>query len=133
MDDAMLTRMLHLTMVFDAKAWAFWASREGVDPRGIAFVLNYPETVTGKRTTPRTLTQFFKQTAGISDLQSDANSWLFWQTAHSTIQPWARSSALVSDELTELISPEEILDAPASAPVKKRIVKLGKRSLGASN
>ena len=31
MDDAMLTRMLHMTMVFDAKSWARWAVNAGVD------------------------------------------------------------------------------------------------------
>jgi hypothetical protein len=130
MDDAMLTRMLHLTMVFDAKAWAFWASREGVDPRGIAFVLNYPETVTGKRTTPRTLTQFFQQTAGISDLKADAEFVAI--LANSSLDDTTVGAFLsfVSDELTELISPEEILDAASFAPVKKRIVKLGKTKSG---
>jgi MoxR-like ATPase len=60
MDDAMLTRMLHVTMQFDVKAWARWAERSGVDPRGIAFVLAYPELINGKRTTPRSLVQFFE-------------------------------------------------------------------------
>ena len=55
MDDSMLTRMLHTTLKFDPKTWAEWASSSGVDPRGIAFVLTYPEVVTGKRTTPRSL------------------------------------------------------------------------------
>ena len=54
----MLTRMLHMTMIFDVKSWAKWAMNSGVDPRGIAFVLTYPEVITGERTTPRTLTQF---------------------------------------------------------------------------
>lgn len=48
MDDAMLTRMLHVTLRFDVKRWARWAEQTGVDPRGIAFVLTYPETVTGE-------------------------------------------------------------------------------------
>ena len=61
--------MMHVTMVFDAKTWGKWAMQNGVDERGIDFVLTYPETVTGKRTTPRTLTQFFNQTKGIADLK----------------------------------------------------------------
>ncbi|HIN85841.1 MAG TPA: ATPase, partial [Myxococcales bacterium] len=71
MDDAMITRMMHVTMVFDAKVWGKWATQNEVDERGIDFVLTYPETVTGKRTTPRTLTQFFRQTKGIKDLKED--------------------------------------------------------------
>ena len=69
MDPAMLTRMLHMTMIFDVKSWAKWAMNSGVDPRGIAFVLTYPEMITGERTTPRTLTQFFDQIANIDDLK----------------------------------------------------------------
>ena len=42
-----------------------------VDPRGIAFVLTYPELVTGSRTTPRSLTQFFDQIKDIQDLKSE--------------------------------------------------------------
>jgi phytoene desaturase len=39
-----------------------------VDPRGIAFVLAYPELVNDRRTTPRSLTQFFDQIRDIPDL-----------------------------------------------------------------
>ena len=88
MDDAMLTRMLHLTMVFDAKAWAYWATKSNVDPRGIAFVLNYPESVTGQRTTPRTLTQFFGHTAGIKDLRADAELSQYWQKFFGRHYSW---------------------------------------------
>ena len=69
MDDAMLTRMLHLTMVFDVNAWDCWAVNNDLDPRGSAFVLTYPEVVTGKRTTARSLTQFFAEIESIEDLK----------------------------------------------------------------
>ena len=130
MDDAMLTRMLHVTMVFDAKAWAFWASRSGVDPRGISFVLNYPETVTGKRTTPRTLTQFFQQISNIPDLKAEAE--LVAVLANSSLDDTTVGAFLsfVNDELTELISPEEILGASSFAPIKKRIASLAKSASG---
>ena len=39
MDDAMLTRMLHLTMVFDVKVWAKWAEAADVDPRPVVLFL----------------------------------------------------------------------------------------------
>ena len=71
MDDAMLTRMLHATLKFDARIWAEWATGAGVDRRGIAFVLTYPEVVTGKRTTARSLTQFFDQIGDIEDLKAE--------------------------------------------------------------
>lgn len=71
MDDALLTRMLHITLQFDAREWARWADGAGVDPRGITFVLAYPETVTGHRTTPRSLTQFLAAVQGIADLNRE--------------------------------------------------------------
>ena len=61
MDGAMLTRMLHATLKFDAKIWAEWAYSANVDERGIAFVLTYPELVNSERTTPRSLTQFLNK------------------------------------------------------------------------
>ena len=124
MDDAMLTRMLHLTMTFDLKAWARWASANGVDARGVAFVLTYPEVITGKRTTPRTLTQFFAQIKTIVDLRKEielvgilANSSLDSITATTFI-------AFVNDDLQQLINPEDILDAPEWKPVAERIKAL---------
>lgn len=132
MDDAMLTRMLHLTMVFDAKAWAYWATRANVDPRGIAFVLNYPETVTGQRTTPRTLTQFFGQTAGIADLKADAEHVAILAKSSLDDTTVGAFLSFVSDELTELVTPEEILDAKTFAPIKKRLKQQAKTKQGAS-
>ncbi len=68
MDDAMLNRMLHVTMTFDAVTWAKWAEKAGIDERGINFVLAYPELVNGKRTTPRSLVQFFEMIKPFDDL-----------------------------------------------------------------
>lgn len=67
LDDAILTRMIHITLTFDVQAWLSWAGTSGLDYRGIAFVARYPELVTGKRTTPRTLEQFIRLAAGIPD------------------------------------------------------------------
>ena len=64
MDDAMLTRMRHITLTFDAKVWAKWATQNHIDARGINFVLTYPELITGQRTTPRSLVQFFESIGG---------------------------------------------------------------------
>lgn len=68
MDEAILSRMMHVTMTFNVEAWAAWARRNGLDERGIEFVLAYPEIVSGRRTTPRSLTQFLRAIASIKDL-----------------------------------------------------------------
>ncbi len=111
MDDAMVTRMMHITLEFDPLEWAKWAERNEIDSRGIDFVLTYPEVVTGHRTTPRTLVQFFETIAGIDQLGAQlglvrtlADSCLDENTATAFI-------AFVRQELRALIKPEEICNA----------------------
>jgi MoxR-like ATPase len=130
MDDAMLTRMLHVSMIFNEKTWAKWAHLNGVDERGIAFVLTYPESVTGRRTTPRSLTQFFQQIKGIENLKDAAD--LVYTLGMSSLDEVTVSTfmAFVNDNLQQLINPEDILDAPEFGPVGRRIEELsegGKR------
>ncbi len=124
MDDAMITRMLHLTMIFDLKAWSRWANSSGVDPRGIAFVLTYPEVITGKRTTPRTLAQFFDQIAPITDLKKELE--IVRVLAESSLDSITSATflAFVNDDLEQLINPNDILNAEKWLPVSKRIHEL---------
>lgn len=126
MDDAMLTRMLHVGLDFDVKAWAAWAESAGVDARGISFTLTYPEVVTGKRTTPRSLTQFFDQIRPIPDLKARAD--LVHVLAKSTLDDATVSAfmSFVMDGLEQLVDPEEILDAEDFEPVAERLSELAK-------
>ena len=71
LDDAMLTRMMHITLDFDLTEWARWAERNQIDARGINFVLTYPEVITGRRTTARTLVQFFESICTIEKLEEN--------------------------------------------------------------
>ena len=131
MDGAMLTRMLHATLKFDAKIWAEWAYAANVDERGIAFVLTYPELVNSDRTTPRSLTQFFEQITSIDDLKG--NLQLVEALALSSLDEVTVSSfiAFVNDELTQLIDPEEILDAEDFKSIEKRIKEISVDDSGA--
>ncbi|UII25880.1 AAA family ATPase [Fulvivirga maritima] len=111
MDDAMITRMIHVTMEFNVKSWARWAEQAGIDARGIEFVLTYPEIVTGNRTTPRTLVQFFESIQPISNLYENldlvkmlADGCLDEETAVAFIN-------FVRMDLDKIISPEEILSS----------------------
>lgn len=133
MDDAMLTRMMHITMHFDPKTWAIWAEKNGIDSRGINFVLTYPEIAQGNRTTPRSLVQFFNSIASIPDLQKElplvqmlASSCLDEETVTAFI-------AFVQQNLAELMSSEEILEAtdfqkhvhnPLKAIVQKEVFRV---------
>jgi hypothetical protein len=121
MDDAMLTRMLHVTLDFDVKRWARWAESQGVDARGISFVLTYPETVSGQRTTPRSLVQFFERIAPIADLKAELQ--LVSMLAESCLEKGTVAAFLsfISHDLAKLISPEEILRAKEFGRIEKKI------------
>jgi MoxR-like ATPase len=124
LDDAMITRMLHFTMIYDLKAWTKWAVRESVDHRGIAFVLTYPEIVNGKRTTPRSLTQFFDQIKKIPDLKKDLD--LVSVLAQSSLDRTAATSfiSFVNDELSQLIDPQQILETRNWQSIETQISQL---------
>lgn len=111
MDDAMLTRMIHVTLQFDARSWADWASLCGIDRRGIDFVLTYPESVTGKRTTPRSLVHFFEQINDMEDLSSDLD--IVLALAKSTLDDTTVNAfmAYINEDLSGLVDPEDILGA----------------------
>jgi hypothetical protein len=131
MDDAMLTRMMHVTMVFDAKVWAVWADRAGVDKRGISFVLTYPESVTGKRTTPRSLTQFFGMITHIPDLKAELDKVAILAASALDEITVANFLSFVTENLTMLIDPEDILEAKDFKAVSKEIDRVAKGDKGA--
>ncbi|MDB4710745.1 AAA family ATPase [Flavobacteriales bacterium] len=130
MDDAMLTRMIHTSLIFDHKVWAQWASNSGVDKRGISFVLTYPELINSERTTPRSLTQFFQLINNIDDLKKNIN--LVLSLALSTLDQITASSFVnfVNDDLQILVEPQEILNSTNFNEIKKRINQLSKDSEG---
>lgn len=131
MDGAMLTRMLHVTLKFDAKIWAEWAYSANIDERGIAFVLTYPELINTERTTPRSLTQFFEQIESIENLKE--NIQLVEALALSSLDEVTVSSfiAFVNDELTQLIDPEEILDTVDFELISEKIKDISVDDSGA--
>jgi dGTP triphosphohydrolase len=111
MDDAMITRMMHVSMKFDLKAWAKWAAENDVDSRGISFVLTYPESVTGNRTTPRTLVQFFESIKDIEDLSADLPLVQMLADASLDTSTAASFIAFVRESLQEIIEPAQVLEA----------------------
>ncbi len=111
MDFAMLTRMMHITLVFEVKKWALWAEQNQVDPRGISFVLTYPEVVTGERSTPRTLVQFFENISIIQDLKQEIGLVKMLADASLDENTVSAFMAFINNDLSRLISPEEIIQA----------------------
>jgi len=112
MDDAQLTRLVHVSMRFDANVWAKWAVNNFVDDRIINFVLKYPELVaTGNKTTPRTLSMLSNMIYSIGDLKANLHKVQSW--ARGTIDENAANSftSFINDNLTTLLSPETILNS----------------------
>lgn len=111
MDDAMITRMIHVTLQFDAVQWAKWAGKNNVDDRIIDFVLTYPEAVTGNRTTPRTLEQFSRLIKKIGKLKSHLKLIKILGDACLDKNTVSAFISYINKNLHGLISPEEILTA----------------------
>jgi MoxR-like ATPase len=130
MDDAMLTRLLHVTLAFDAKAWASWAISAGIDQRGVDFVLTYPESVTGKRTTPRSLVQFFNQIADIKDLNASIDLVNVLAASALDIETATAFTAFIQESMAKLPSPAEILGAKDPKEFLDRISDLTKSGTG---
>ncbi len=132
MDFAMLTRMMHITMEFDVKRWAWWAEKNQIDPRVIAFVLTYPETVQGERTTPRTLTQFAESIASIKDLKANLPLVKMMADACLDSNTVVNFVSFINNDLSRLIAPEEILQSKnfekeVYEPIKAMVLQQVKR------
>jgi MoxR-like ATPase len=129
-DDALLNRMLNVTLVYSAGSWARWATAAGVDPRGIEFVVAYPEAITGRRTTPRSLVQLFSLLAPIRDLRAEAE--LVADLAAATLDEATAAAFLrhVLDELELLPSADEVLDAGPDDEVHARIAAFARDERG---
>jgi hypothetical protein len=77
----------------------------------VDFVLTYPETVTGKRTTPRSLVQFFNQIADIKDLQESIDLVNVLAASSLDIETATAFTAFIHESLAKLPSTQDILDA----------------------
>lgn len=124
MDDAMLNRMLHVTMTFDAATWARWAEQAGVDERGINFVLSYPELVNGKRTTPRSLVQFFELIKPFDDLNEQLP--MVKLLGESCLEPETVQAfvSFIHLKLDQLPGPDQIIENEDFERISDRIERL---------
>ena len=111
-DNAILTRIHSVTLVEDAKEWSVWAQSDGLDPRGISYVLRYPEMMIGKeRTNPRTLAQCFRDIKRIPDLSTKESQRRFQVMAKSLLDDETVSSLMVFMErdVELIVEPDQIL------------------------
>ncbi|MCI5055071.1 MAG: AAA family ATPase [Flavobacteriales bacterium] len=124
MDNAMLTRMSHVTFAFDVKVWSKWAENAGIDSRGISFVLTYPEIINNKRTTPRSLVQFFELIKNIKDLKKDAKLLKILAESNLDKESAVAFMNFVNLDMEQLISSDEILNAKDFKTVQKNLKEL---------
>jgi AAA domain (dynein-related subfamily) len=124
MDDAMLTRMLHITMQFDAKSWAIWAEKTGIDPRGINFVLSYPELVNSRRSTPRSLVQFFQAIKPIENLSQRLDLVKMLGDSCLDLETVTAFISFIHLNLDKLPTPQEILEANQFDKMTERLERV---------
>jgi len=118
LDDAILSRIRHITLRHDAKEWAIWAEAQNLDSRGINFVLSYPEMMIGKsRTNPRTLSEFFRFLKDIPDVSDKNQHRKAEMLALSLLDEETVNTMLVfmSREVEMIVEPEQILSGDRSA------------------
>lgn len=132
-DDAQITRMIHITQKFEKKAWAKWADAYGVDTRGINFVLTNPEIIDGGRTTPRTLVQFFDQIRFIPNLQKDMGKVNMLAKGCLSDAAADAFAGFINEGMEQLPDPEDILNvdpklfkATIEKTLKRMAVSVGK-------
>lgn len=126
-DAAILTRIRSVTLKHDAKEWSVWAQSEGLDPRGISYVLTYPEMMVGpERTNPRTLAQFFRDMRRVPDVSGDENVRRFQMMAKSLLDDQTASSIMVfmQRDVEMVIEPERILEGKDWTFIEKHMEKL---------
>jgi MoxR-like ATPase len=121
MDDAMLTRLLHVTLKLDIKSWASWAYKNGIDTRGIDFALIYPELLEGARTTPRSYVQFLQHIKKIKDLKTEIQRVTVLARATLDDETVRAFLVYINEGLEHLVHAEEILEAVDFSKVKSRI------------
>jgi hypothetical protein len=122
MDHALLTRMIHFTLAFDPSSWARWAREARIDGRCIEFVLTYPEACQGRRTTPRSLVQFFRQVAPIRDFAAARDR--LAALAHAALDVGTASSFVrfACEELRQLPTASSLLNASTPVDAVRQLV-----------
>ncbi|MBK8443317.1 MAG: AAA family ATPase [Sphingobacteriales bacterium] len=110
LDDALLTRLLHISLRWDTASWVRWALRNGIDTRCIAFVQLQPNLMqAGERTTPRTLTQFFSHLSHIPDWEQQKFLVALIAQACLDDNTAAAFMGFLEEDLQRLVSPQQLL------------------------
>ena len=125
LDEAQMTRATHVSMEFDKKMWADWAIPAQIDQRVVNFVLTHPELLqNGNLTTARSIVAFANNITSLKDLKKQID--LVQILGKGSLDPETATTftSFINDNLTKLITPEEILNSKNfDSEVKKGCVE----------
>lgn len=119
LDSAQRTRFINFPIKFDLLAWSQWAEVEGLDSRGINFLLSYPEILESKdgvnKANSRSYTMFINAISGISDWSKPENLCLILDISKGCF-PFDKDNIIgglfttfIANKLDKLISPKDML------------------------
>ena len=115
-DQAIITRIKHVTLKEDASEWAIWATGEGIDKRLINWVLGYEEMMIGKeRTNPRTLAEFGRYLTRVKSIEGEREDVLMQAHALLDEETVAAMMVFFTRDMENIVEPEEILQGHEKA------------------
>lgn len=114
LDAAQKTRFITANLKFDLKCWAKWAESEGIDGRGINFMLMHPELSEGKEKgfNSRSVTTFFNSISSIPDFEEGLP--MIQMIGEGSVGPEFATlfGMFINNKLDKLITPEDIVTKP---------------------
>lgn len=118
LDNAQKTRYVSFDVDCDVNVWARWAEAEGIDSRGINFVLSYPEVLNKEggvqKINPRSMVTFFNTISGISDFSKKESLALILDIAKGAFTSEENVvgnlfTMFIANKLDKLITPEDMV------------------------
>jgi hypothetical protein len=143
LDPAMLTRMMHVEMIFDIDVWKNWATSKkkdkdepNVDPRAVGWMITEGKDFLGTgskypRTTPRTVDMLFEQLRSIPDWSKEltlVKQYAFGLLDEAPAEKFvAYARELKADELPE---PEVLLSSNDIVPLLENMKNILAKDTG---
>jgi hypothetical protein len=115
LDSAILTRIKHITLLPDASEWCVWATQQDLDPRGINFILKYPDMMkpagASKMSNPRTLAEYFRVSKKFASAteQKDVENLKMHGKSLIDDETFSAFITFAAKENEALVEPDEIL------------------------
>lgn len=119
-DEAQKTRYISFKLKFDSQAWAKWAEFDGLDGRGINFLLSYHHELMDRSTTKeskvnaRNYTMFINTISGIDNWSDPKSLAIILQIASGCFLDednivGGLFTSFVANKLDKLLSPEDLV------------------------